>query len=158
MDISKADAQRLPDVAPSARSLAEKVLGLATALTAIDRDLGGAGVEGIEKEITALEAQANPLDRAASESRVRRLATLKRQRRTVAEGARRRAEMAARLESCSIALQNMKLDVLRLKTGNETWQHVTSVAEQAMALAREVDNQIYVGDEMARLGRPATRG
>ena len=156
-DIPKADRDRLPEVEPSARSLAEKVVGLASALTATDRELGGTTLDAIEKEITALEAQANPLDHAASESRVRRLATLKRTRRTVAEGQKRRVELQARLESCALALQNMKFDVLRLKTGNQSWQHVTSVAEQAMALAREVDSVVYVGDEMARL-RSAPRG
>ncbi len=158
MGLSKAETERLPEVIPSARSLAEKVVGLAGALQSIEREMGGQGLTAIEKEITTLEAQANPLDRTASESRVRRLAMLKRQRRTVAEGARKRDEMAARLESCAIALQNMKLDLLRMKAGSQTWQHVTSVAEQAMALAREVDAQVYAGDAVARLGRPASRG
>lgn len=157
-DLPKADLARLPEVVPSARSLAEKVLGLAGALTALERESGTTSAVAIEKEITLLESQANPLDRAASESRVRRLATLKRNRRTASEGARRRTEMVARLDSCAIALQNMKFDVLRLKTGNQSWQHVTSVAEQAMALAREVDSVVYVGDEMARLQRSAPRG
>jgi tRNA A-37 threonylcarbamoyl transferase component Bud32 len=157
-ELPKADAQRLPDVEPSARSLAEKVVALAGGLSAIEREAGTTSVDAIEKEITMLEGQANPLDRAASESRVRRLAMLKRSRRAAADAAKKRGEMAARLESCAIALQNMKLDVLRLKTGNQSWQHVTSVAEAAMALAREVDAQVYVGDEMARLGRPAPRG
>ena len=66
--------------------------------------------------------------------------------------------MRARLESCLLALQNMKLDVLRLKTGTQSWQHVTSIAEQAMALAREVDSVVYVGEAMARLQRPAPHG
>ena len=157
-DVPKADRARLPEVVPSARSLAEKVVGLAGALGALDRETGAASAEVIEKEIVLLESQANPLDRAASESRVRRLATLKRNRRTAAESTKKRAEMRARLDSCSIALQNMKFDVLRLKTGNQSWQHVTSVAEQAMALAREVDSVVYVGDEMARLQRSAPRG
>ena len=157
-DVSKADLARLPEVVPSARSLAEKVVGLAAALGTVEQELGGASAETIEKEILLLESQANPLDRAASESRVRRLATLKRNRRSTAESTKKRTEMRARLDSCSIALQNMKFDVLRLKTGNQSWQHVTSVAEQAMALAREVDNVVYVGDEMARLQRSAPRG
>jgi len=157
-DLPKADLARLPEVVPSARSLAEKVVGLAGALTALERETGTTSEVAIEKEILLLESQANPLDRAASESRVRRLATLKRNRRTASEGAKRRAEMIARLDSCAIALQNMKFDVLRLKTGNQSWQHVTSVAEQAMALAREVDSVVYVGDEMARLQRSAPRG
>ena len=157
-DVPKADLARLPEVVPSARSLAEKVVGLAGALGALEREAGASTAETIEKEIVLLESQANPLDRAASESRVRRLATLKRNRRTAAESAKRRTEMRARLESCVIALQNMKFDVLRLKTGNQSWQYVTSVAEQAMALAREVDSVVYVGDEMARLQRSAPRG
>ena len=61
--------------------------------------------------------------------------------------------MSGKLESCSLALQNMRLDVVRLRTGTnaESWQHITSVADQAMALARDVDNAVYVADEMARI-------
>ena len=61
--------------------------------------------------------------------------------------------MNGKLESCALALQNMRLDVVRLRTGTnaESWQHITSVADQAMALAREVDNAVYVADEMARI-------
>jgi serine/threonine-protein kinase len=84
---------------------------------------------------------------------VRRLAALKRQRRNVADLDRRRGEMNGRLESCALALQNLRLDVVRLRTGAnvESWQHITSVADQAMALAREIDNAVYVADEMARM-------
>ncbi len=156
--LSKQDRERIPDVIPTARQLAESVMGLATALTTLERDAGSISVAAMEKEIATLEAQANPLDHAASESRVRRLALLKRNRRSAGEMEKRRAELSAKLESCALALQNLKFDVLRLKAGNQTWQHVTSVAEQAMALAREVDNAVYVGDAMSRLERQAPRG
>jgi len=156
--LPKIERERLPEVVPSARQLAEKVMHLATALTTLERDMGSMSVDAIEKEIGVLEAQANPFDKGAFESRVRRLAMLKRNRHAVSAASKQRAEMSAKLESCSIALQNMKFDVLRLKTGNQSWQHVTSVAEQAMALAREVDSAVYVGDEMARLQRPSPRG
>lgn len=156
--LPKIEKERLPEVVPSARELADKVVHLAGALTTLERDLGSVSVEAIDKEIGVLESQANPFDKVAFESRVRRLAMLKRNRHAVADAAKKRREMSAKLESCSIALQNMKFDVLRLKTGNQSWQHVTSVAEQAMALAREVDSAVYVGDEMARLQRPARGG
>ena len=156
--LSKSDRERIPDVIPTARQLAESVMGLATALTTLERDSGTISVAAMEKEIATLEAQANPLDHAASESRVRRLALLKRNRRSASEMEKRRAELSAKLESCALALQNLKFDVLRLKAGSQTWQHVTSVAEQAMALAREVDNAVYVGDAMSRLERQAPRG
>ena len=155
--LPKSERERLPKVTESARQLAETVMGLATALTSLERDSGPMSVESIDKEIVVLEAQANPLDHAASEARVRRLAMLKRNRRSVAELGRRRDEMASKLETCSLALQNMKFDMLKLKTGNQSWQHLTTIAGQAMALAREVDSAVYVGDAMNRLGRSPTR-
>ena len=78
----------------------------------------------------------------------------------------RRRTGAAKLESCAIALHNLRLDVLKLHTGNQSHEHITLVAERAMSLAREVDSQLYVQDELARaLGprsslagaRPGTR-
>ena len=158
-----AERKKIADVIPTANMLAQKVLALATALGDIDRAAGSQPAVVIDKEIALLESQANPLDRAASEERVRRLAILKRQRRGVSELTRRRGEMTGKMEECALALQNMKFDVLRLKTGAQTWQHVTSVAEQAMALARDVDSAVYVADEIARLtprkdsGREAQR-
>jgi len=156
--LSKNDRERIPDVVPTARSLAESVMGLATALTTLERDSGTLSAAAMEREISVLESQANPLDTAASESRVRRLALLKRNRRAAAEMETRRRELGAKLETCALSLQNLKFDLLRMKSGTQTWQHVTSVAEQAMALAREVDSAVYVGDAMARLERPKTRG
>jgi serine/threonine-protein kinase len=151
--LPKADRARIPEVISTAQTLNNKVLGLAAAIEQIDRAAGSASSEKIEKEISLLESQANPLDRAGSEDRVRRLAALKRQRRSVADITRRRSEMSGKLESCALALQNMRLDVVRLRTGTnaESWQHITSVADQAMALARDVDNAVYVADEMARI-------
>jgi serine/threonine-protein kinase len=151
--LPKGDRARIPDVIATARTLANKVLGLAASLEQVDQAAGNVSADKIEKEISLLESQANPLDRAGSEERVRRLAALKRQRRSVADLGRRRGEMNGKLESCALALQNMRLDVVRLRTGTsaESWQHITSVADQAMALAREVDNAVYVADEMARI-------
>ncbi len=153
----KADRARIPDIVATAQTLAETVVGLAASLTEIERASAGGSAAAIDTEIALLESQANPLDHAASEERVRRLAILKRQRRGVAEFGRRQSEMGSKLESCALALQNMRFDVLRLKTGAQSWQHVTSVAEQAMALAREVDSAVYVADEMARL-QPRSSG
>ncbi|MBX9929131.1 MAG: serine/threonine protein kinase [Gemmatimonadaceae bacterium] len=152
----KPDRAQLPNVIPTARTLAETVLAIATQLTDLDRNAPGRSVDALEKEISLLEGQANPLDRVASEDRVRRLAMLKRQRRVVADSARQRERLAAKLESCGLALQNLRFDVLRLKTGAQSYQHVTSVAEQAMRLATDVESAVYVQDEMARLGRSGT--
>jgi serine/threonine-protein kinase len=110
----------------------------------------GAAAE-VEAEISALEAQANPFDERASEERVRRLAHLKRQRRAVADLEARRERSRERLESCLLALENLRLDVIKLKAGSQTLQQITLVAERARELASEVDNAMYVADEMAKL-------
>jgi len=156
--LPSADKARIPDVVPTARSLSESVMGLATALTTVERELGDATVAAMDKEIAMLESQANPLDVQASEARVRRLALLKRSRRGAAELEARRAELAAKLENVALTLQNLKFDVLRLKTGNQSWQQLTTVAERAAALAREVDASVYAGDQLARIDRGRTRG
>ena len=152
--LSQSDRQRIPDVVPTARQLAESVMGIATALTTLERDAGSISVVAMDKEIAVLESQANPLDVAASEARVRRLSLLKRSRRGASELESRRTDLGAKLESCALALQNLKFDVLRLKTGNQSWQHVTTVAEAAAALARDVDAAVYAGDALARMDRP----
>jgi serine/threonine-protein kinase len=149
--MSRGDRARLPDVIGSATTLADTVVALAAQIADLERSSTGLSSTAIDKEITVLEAAANPLDVAASEERVRRLALLKRQRRTVVDVVRRREALAGRLDSCALALKNMRFDVLRLKTGAQTYQHVTTIAEQAMQLAREVDSAVYVADEMARL-------
>ncbi len=156
--LPKDDKARIPDVVPTARALAESVMGLATALTTVEREMGDSSVAAMDKEIAMLESQANPLDLQASEARVRRLALLKRTRRGAADLEQRRVDLAAKLENVALTLQNLKFDVLRLKTGNQSWQRLTTVAEQAAALAREVDASVYAGDQLAGIDRGKPRG
>ncbi|HEX3866257.1 MAG TPA: hypothetical protein VHV78_05860, partial [Gemmatimonadaceae bacterium] len=117
------------------------------------------GAAGIEAEISRLENAANPLDEVGSEERVRRLAQLKRQRRSFADLTSRRDAVAAKLETCVVALQNIKLDLVRLNAGAQTPQHITSLAMNALNLADSVDGALYASDELGRntASRPAPR-
>ena len=150
------ERDRVSDVVRSANLLQERIHALAVALADLERNVVSGGEAALEGEITHLEAQANPLD-AGSEDRVRRLAFLKRQRRSVKDVGERRNAVAAKLETCSIALRNMKLDVLRLRAGSQTHQHVTSLALQAVSLAESVDSALYVADELSRVTDRAGR-
>jgi hypothetical protein len=151
------ERERVSDVARSASVLHERIQSLAIALTDLEHNVAAGGGAALENEILRLEDQANPLDRG-SEDRVRRLAYLKRQRRAVKDIHDRRDAAAAKLETCSIALRQLKLDVLRLRAGSQTHQRVTSLALEAMALAEDVDSALYVADELARTtGRPSGR-
>jgi len=146
------EKNRVAEVPATAQKLADSVMAIATKLADLERAGGTTqSARAIDTEIKVLEGQANPLDRDASETRVRRLALLRRQRRGIVEVERKRVELSDKLDNCALLLQNMKFDVLRLRTGDESWQHVTSIAEQAMAVAREVDSAVYVADEMRRI-------
>jgi serine/threonine-protein kinase len=147
-----ADRDRVPDVIRSAGALQERVQALAISLAQLDQDASAGGLNALEAEISRLEGEANPLDHAASEERVRRLAYLKRQRQAVRGGESRRASSAARLETCALALRNMKLDVLRLRAGTQSHQHVTTLATKALNLADNVDDAVEVADLVARGG------
>jgi serine/threonine-protein kinase len=75
----------------------------------------------------------------------------------MADLVRRRDDAAEKLDTCAIALQNMKLDMVRLRAGSQTYENVTTLAVNAMSLADSVDSALYVADEMGRLGRRPTR-
>ena len=144
------ERQRVSDVTRSADALHDRIQALAVALADLERNSASGGGEALEAEILRLEEQANPLD-AGSEERIRRLAYLKRQRRAVKDVSDRKNAVAAKLETCGIALRQMKLDVLRLMAGSQTHQHVTSLALEAMNLADSVDSALYVADEVSRV-------
>ncbi len=150
-ELPRSERERIPDVERSATALADRVQSLAISLADIERDVGSGTPEELEAEILRLEAAANPLEVAASEERVRRLATLKRQRRALADLAARRKSIVDKLETCVDALQTMKLEMTRLKAGSSTHQSVTSLAMQAVHLADSVDGAVFVAEE---LGRP----
>jgi serine/threonine-protein kinase len=142
------ERSRIPDVARSADALADKVRSLAAALADVEQGITAGGSEAIEAEISRLEGAANPLDERASDERVRRLAFLKRQRRAMVDVSSRRDAVAAKLETCLVALQNMKLDLIRLNAGSQTPQHITSLAMDALNLADSVDGALYASDEV----------
>ena len=154
--LPKRDRELLSDIPASASALYQKVESLAVSLAELERNAPPESSHAVDQEIVRLEGEANPLDVVASDERVRRLAFLKRQRRAIADISGRTSVQREKLESCAIALQNMRLDIVRLKSGPQTSEHITSVAEKAIALAREVDTAMYVKEEMSKLGRGQT--
>ena len=154
-DLPKAQREQLGDVGRSASALADKVQGLALAYEELARQDFSAAREQLEREITALENAANPLDRG-SEDRVRRLAYLKRQRRALIDSAQRKDGLATKIETCALALQNMRFDLLRLGASPQAQQHITALANQAIKLTENVDDALFVADQMGRLGSERT--
>ncbi|MFL5498862.1 MAG: serine/threonine-protein kinase [Gemmatimonadaceae bacterium] len=144
------EREQIPEVAGSADAVFRKVQQLALSLSDMDRSAGRDTSEGVEKEIATLESQANPLDYRASEERVRRLAMLRRQRRALAEIARKKKEAQENLDNCRQLLRSMRLELVRFRTGGLNAQPtgLTMVTQQAQSVVREMG---YLSDANAEL-------
>jgi serine/threonine protein kinase len=144
------EREQIPEVATSADAIFRKVQQLALSLSDIDRSAGRETAEGVEKEIDTLESQANPLEYRASEERVRRLAMLRRQRRALAEVARKKKEAQEKLDHCRQILRSMRLELVRFRTGGLNAQPtgLTMVTQQAQSVVREMG---YLSDANAEL-------
>ena len=67
----------------------------------------------------------------------------------------RRGAISSRLESCLLAMQNVRFDLLRMRSAgvNETLGDLTQATQQAKALSRDVDAAISAAGEVRRLTR-----
>jgi serine/threonine protein kinase len=144
------EREQIPEVATSADAVFRKVQQLALSLSDMDRGAGRESPEAVEKEISTLESQANPLDYNASEGRVRRLAMLRRQRRALADVGRKKQEAQAKLDNCRQLLRSMRLELVRFRTGGLNAQPtgLTMVTQQAQSVVRDIG---YLSDANAEL-------
>ena len=149
--LPKREREQVDEVPATADALYRRIELLAGDLTELDRGFAADDGDKVEREIEQLEAAANPLD-GRSEERIRRLSVLRRKLISLRDLKKRREVQSARFENCVLALENMRYDVLKLKTGGQSFQQVTQLAERAMVLAQEVDNAVYVAEEMRKLG------
>ena len=150
------DLQRIPDVANTAIDLVQKLEAITKDLVRLEATLAPELLTRTEQEIDTLEQEANPLDTTRSEARVRRLAQLRRERRALLDGQAKLQARRGQVDSCRLALENVRLDLVRLRTGNSSVQSVTLVAEQAMQMAREVDIAVQAVNEVRDLTSPRT--
>jgi eukaryotic-like serine/threonine-protein kinase len=144
------EREQIPELAASADAVFKKVQQLALSLQDIDRGAGRQSSESIEKEISTLESEANPLDYRASEERVRRLALLRRQRRALVDVERKKKDSQERLDNCRHLLRSMRLELVRFRSGGLNAQPtgLTMVTQQAQSVVREMG---YLSDANAEL-------
>jgi serine/threonine-protein kinase len=150
LNMPQDDKDQIPEVAASADAVFKRVQQLALTLSDMDRSTGRETPESVEKEITMLESQANPLDHNASEGRVRRLAMLRRQRRALADVARKKKEAQEKLDHCRQLLREMRMELVRFRTGGLHAQPtgLTMVTQQAQSVVREMS---YLSDANAEI-------
>ncbi|MBA3496345.1 MAG: protein kinase [Gemmatimonadales bacterium] len=145
-----AERKMLPEVQPTVNGLYERATDLARTLHALDSSLDADGLAQIESRMTALAKEPDDADRA------RRLNLLERQRQTIVDIEGRRGQVAGHLESCVLAMQNVRFDLLRLRSAGvaAVLGDLTQATQQAKALSRDVDNAIAAAGEIREAMRP----
>jgi serine/threonine-protein kinase len=137
-------------VGPTLDALAERVGALAQTLHRLDADLGGASPGTLEQRLAVLRSEAGAEPTPEQE---RRITLLERQRASIAELSERRGTLAAQLESAGLALQNLRLDLLKLKSSGlgTAMSDVTNATQEARALSREIGHAVDAAKEVRRL-------
>ncbi len=124
--------------------LYNKALELARTLHSLDSETGGDALVRLDERIEALSREPDDAERA------RRVNLLERQRQTYAELLTRRGQVATRLDECVLAMQNMRLDLMKLRSASlaSVLGELTMATQQAKALSRDVDNAISAAAEV----------
>ena len=148
--LSEGDRAMLPDVVDTVEALVGRAEELATMLQQMEGAGDPSTLAGLDTRIRELEEQAPGADND------RRLDLLRRQRVTVAELVERRGRVAAHLESCVLAVQNVRFDLLRLRSAGvqAVLSDLTSATQEARALQIDVEAAIDAAGEI----RDALRG
>jgi serine/threonine-protein kinase len=134
----------LPEVVPTVNALTERAVELARTLAAMDRDVDDASLARLDQRIEEMEAAA------PSSETERRVDLLKRQRIALGELVKRRGKVESQYESCVIAIQNVRFDLLRLRSAGveQVLGDLTSATQQASALRIDMDAAIDAAAEI----------
>jgi serine/threonine protein kinase len=138
------EREMLPEVQQTADALYARATDLARTLHAMDSNLDSEGLAQIDERIAGLTREPEDPERT------RRLGLLERQRQTIADLRGRRSQVASHLESCILAMQNVRFDLLRLRSAGvaAVLGDLTQATQQAKALSRDVDNAIAAAGEI----------
>jgi hypothetical protein len=140
----------LPEVQQTVNGLYERATDVARTLHAMDSNMDTEGLTQIDERIAALAKEPDDPERA------RRLNLLERQKQTILDLRGRRGQVASHLESCVLAMQNVRFDLLRLRSAGvaAVLGDLTQATQQAKALSRDVDNAIAAAGEIREAMRP----
>jgi len=140
----------LPEVQPTVAALYDRATDLARTLHALDTSMNTGELLQIDERLAALAKEPDDPERG------RRLSLLQRQRQAIVDIQGRRNQVASHLESCVLAMQNVRFDLLRLRSAGvaAVLGDLTQATQQAKALSRDVDNAIAAAGEIREAMRP----
>jgi serine/threonine-protein kinase len=142
------DRALIPDVLPTVDALVDRVAGLVASLHRIDGDVPADLVAQIDRRLEAARAEPE-----GTPDRARKLQLLERQRASLADLTDRRQALAAQLESAQLVLQNIKLDLLKLRSSGvgAAVADVSTATQEARALSRDIAHALEAAAEVRSL-------
>ena len=135
----------LSEVQETVDGLYARGTDLARSLALVKQDVGS------DTELDRLDARIAELQaNEGQDERTRQLDLLERQRKSLGELLGRRHQIAANLESCRLAMQNLRLDIMKLRTSDvaSVMGDLSQATQQARAVSRNVDNAIAAAAEI----------
>jgi serine/threonine-protein kinase len=141
------EREMIPDIGPTVDALAERAGALATTLHRLDADVSGASLGALDARIAALATEP------ATEEQGRRLSLLQRQRSSLHDLLERRGSLANQLESAGLMLQNLKFDLLKLRSSGigSAIEDNTSATQEARALSRDIGHVLEAAEDLKNI-------
>lgn len=144
----KSEREMLPDVEGTLEGLYQRIVELGRALHRLDLEIG-------PEKLPELDARIAQSQQSGAEADAdRRTRLLLRQREMLASLLESRDKLGEQYESAGLLLQNMKLDLIRMRSSGlqAGVAEVTSVTQEARALSREIGYVLQAADELRDIG------
>jgi serine/threonine-protein kinase len=142
------EREMLPaDLETTVNALVDRVASVAVTLHRLDSDANGTSLGTLDRRIESLKLEMQTPEQE------RRLSLLDRQRSTLRDLMERRSALLSQLESASLALENLKLDLVRFRSAgvSSALEDVTSATREARAVSRDIGHLLDAQDELKKL-------
>jgi serine/threonine-protein kinase len=145
--LPKPDRSLLPDLQPTVNALVERVANLAQMVHRLEQSIDTQGFAELDARLLEMERGSETPENQ------RRLSLLRRQRATLGELVQRRDALARQLESAGLALANLRLDLIKLRSSGiqSALNDVSTATQEARALSREIGVVLDAAAEVRKL-------
>ncbi len=142
--VPASERKLLPDVVVTIDALLKRAEELARMLHGMSADVDDGALARIEMRIEAVKHHEEGVERE------RQISLLERQRQALSDLLTRRKRVEEQIESCVLAMQNVRFDLLRLRSAGvaAVLSDLTNATQQARALSRDVDHVIAAAGEI----------
>jgi serine/threonine-protein kinase len=145
--LGASEKQMLPDVEGTLEALYQRIVELGRALHRLDLEIGPEKLPELDERIAQSQKSGSSAD---ADRRTRLLA---RQREMLASLLESRDKLSEQYESAGLLLQNLKLDLIRMRSSGlqAGIADVTSVTQEARALSKEIGYVLEAADELREI-------